>query len=67
MWLGGWRAAQPKVSDRTLAEGRFKAPIPVPRRGGVNKLALNPMHGLLAAGCESGATVLLRLAAGNDE
>lgn len=24
MWLGGWRAAQPKVSDRTLAEGRFK-------------------------------------------
>ena len=52
--IGG---AGDEVYRLDLAEGRFKAPLPVPKRGGVNKLAVNLMHGLLAAGCESGEVV----------
>jgi WD40 repeat protein len=40
-----------------LSEGRFKAPLHVPNRGGVNALAVNMVHGLVAGACESGEVI----------
>lgn len=38
-----------------LAEGRFKAPLPLPTKGfGSTSIKISPVHGLIAASCESG-------------
>lgn len=47
-------AAASELYRLNLEEGRFRAPVPCSSPGGVNVLALNPMHFLLGAGGEDG-------------
>jgi ribosome biogenesis protein ENP2 len=48
-------AAGDEIYRLDLAEGVFKAPLPLPSKGfGSTQLKISPVHGLIAAACESG-------------